>query len=154
MPIDSPGRLALVALFGSLAACAKPPCPTALPTQPLAVDGQPLTVEIADSVEERACGLSHRDQLPADHGMLFVFDVPVRSPFWMKDTRLPLSIAFVDGDGRILDLQDMIPDDGRRLYVPDLPYRYALETRQGWFREHGISPGARLSLGKAQTGQE
>lgn len=118
----------------------------ALPSQQALLAGQALTIEIADTQAERACGLSHRDSLAADRGMLFVFERPVRSPFWMKDTRMPLSIAFLDGQGLIIDLQDMVPDNSTRLYAPGAAYRYALETNRGWFRRHGVGVGDHVSL--------
>lgn len=118
-------------------------CPLALPERAVTVAERPLTVEIAATPQARDCGLSQRDRLAPGHGMLFVFDAPVNIPFWMKDTRMPLSIAFLDADGRILALADMAPHD-TRLHRPDRPYRYALEVNLGWFARHGIGPGDRV----------
>lgn len=145
-------RLLPLGLTFILGACVAATCPATLPSRQLVIDHQPLTVEIADDEAERACGLSHRDSLAADHGMLFVFHGPVNQAFWMKDTRLPLSIAFLDARGRILDLQDMVPDDGQRLYAPGGAYHYALETNQGWFEAHGIRVGDRVLLDAAMPG--
>jgi hypothetical protein len=104
-----------------------------------------LTVEIADSPEERARGLMFRDSLPADAGMLFVWPGDTLSPFWMKDTLIPLSIAFIDADGVILHIEDMEPLD-ETLHVSPKPYRYAVEANQGWFEEHGIEVGDGVTL--------
>jgi uncharacterized membrane protein (UPF0127 family) len=100
----------------------------------------PLTVEVADSEAERAKGLMKRDAMAEDHGMIFVYpDVGVRG-FWMKDTKIPLSIAFLDRDGVIKRIADMKPFDRDRtssLY----PAKYAIEVNQGWFDRHQVKVG-------------
>jgi uncharacterized membrane protein (UPF0127 family) len=116
-------------------------CPMPLPSLTLSVAGHALSAELAATPEARQCGLSLRDSLPADAGMLFVFPQPVTIAFWMKDTRMPLSIAFLDDQGRILALADMAAGDTRRRHRPATPYRYALETRLGWFASHQVQPG-------------
>jgi hypothetical protein len=80
-----------------------------------------------------------RTHLAADGGMLFVFEQPDRHCFWMRDTPLPLSIAFIDAAGRIASLADMQPRS-EALHCPSADVRYALEMRQGEFRRRGISP--------------
>jgi uncharacterized membrane protein (UPF0127 family) len=106
-----------------------------------------VRVEIADSPGEQAKGLMGRTALGEDRGMLFVFpDEKVRS-FWMKNTLIPLSIAYIDSDGRIVDLQDMKPlDDDPPHYVSAEPAQYALEVNQGFFEEHGVEVGDRADL--------
>jgi uncharacterized protein len=106
-----------------------------------------VRVEIADSPEEQATGLMNRTALAEDRGMLFVFpDEEVRS-FWMKNTLIPLSIAYMDSEGRIVDLQDMKPlDDEEPHYVSAEPARYALEVNKGFFDENGVEVGDRAQL--------
>lgn len=104
-----------------------------------------LTVEIARSPQERQRGLMFRETLAADAGMLFDFGGESTSGFWMKDTLVPLSIAFVSPEGVIVDIQDMRPLDETVHYSPR-PYRWAVEANQGWFSEHGVVIGDRVSV--------
>jgi uncharacterized membrane protein (UPF0127 family) len=106
-----------------------------------------VRVEIADDLPEQTRGLMERTALGEDRGMLFVYqDEEVRS-FWMKNTLIPLSIAYIDSDGRIVDLQDMKPlDDDPPHYVSAEPARYALEVNKGFFEEHGVKVGDRADL--------
>jgi uncharacterized protein len=106
-----------------------------------------VRVEIADSPDEQERGLMDRTALAEGRGMLFVFpDEEVRS-FWMKNTLIPLSIAYMDSEGRIVDLQDMKPlDDEEPHYVSAEPAQYALEVNQGFFEEHGVKVGDRAEL--------
>ncbi|GBD29804.1 hypothetical protein HRbin32_00896 [bacterium HR32] len=106
-----------------------------------------LTVEVADTVETRARGLMYRTHLPEYAGMLFVFEAPARLAFWMKNTRIPLSIAFVDPRWRIVDIQDMDPpppEGDVPVYLSRQEAQYALEVNQGFFRRHGIGVGAQV----------
>ena len=109
---------------------------------------QTIAVEIADTPSEREQGLMNRETLPADAGMAFVYPEDVRGAFWMKDTLIPLSIAFYSGDGRILKILDMEPckADPCPLYDPGVAYRGALEVNQGAFAGWGISAGDRLRI--------
>ena len=104
-----------------------------------------LTVELAQTAQERGRGLMGREELPEDGGMLFVFPQDTEAGFWMKDTLIPLSIAFIAADGTILDVQDMEPLS-EEFHRPPAPYRYALEVNQGWFRERGLGPGDRVVI--------
>ncbi|HXU51961.1 MAG TPA: DUF192 domain-containing protein [Casimicrobiaceae bacterium] len=105
------------------------------------VGGRAIRVEVADSAGVRETGLMNRFSIPADEGMLFVFPVPQPLAFWMHDTYMPLSIAFIDAEGRILNIEEMAPrSDATHLSHGEA--LYALEMRQGWFRRHGIEPGA------------
>ena len=106
-----------------------------------------VRVEIADSPDEQARGLMERTALAQDRGMLFVFpDEEVRS-FWMKNTLIALSIAYMDSEGQIVDLQDMKPlDDNPPHYVPAEPTRYALEVNRGFFEERGVEEGDSADL--------
>jgi uncharacterized membrane protein (UPF0127 family) len=111
-----------------------------LPTAKLVVDDQAITAEIAETLPARTKGLMMRDSVGANAGMLFVYDDDQIREFWMKDTRIPLSIAFLDRDGKILRIADMKPFDESRtssLY----PARYALEANVGWFDSHHVKKG-------------
>ena len=116
-------------------------CPLELPTATVSIKGHILTVELAATPAARVCGLSRRDQLQQNQGMLFIF--PDRRPrnFWMKDTYIPLSIAFIDDTGRIFSIQNMDPMQTKRRYSSQHPAGYALEVNRGWFRRHGIEVG-------------
>jgi uncharacterized membrane protein (UPF0127 family) len=102
-----------------------------------------IKVEVAQSAEQRSRGLMFRDSLPADSGMVFLFFEPSRGGFWMKNTRIPLSIAFFGESGKILDILDMEPcrADPCPIYTTDSAYFGALEVNQGAFEEWGISEG-------------
>lgn len=104
-----------------------------------------LTVEIADTPEERALGLMNRESLEEDSGMLFAWPEDTESGFWMKNTLIPLSIAFIDAAGIIVDIQTMEPQD-ETLHYSSSPYRHAVEANQGWFAKHGISTGDSVTL--------
>ena len=106
-----------------------------------------VRVEIADDVLEQARGLMYRTALAENRGMLFVYpDEEVRS-FWMRNTLIPLSIAFIDSEGRIVDIQDMKPlDDDPPHYVSAEPAQYALEVNKGFFEERGVEVGDRAKL--------
>ncbi|AAZ98616.1 exported protein [Thiobacillus denitrificans ATCC 25259] len=100
-------------------------------------------VEVAATPRARQRGLMGRTHLAADRGMLFVFEQPGRHCFWMRDTPLPLSIAFIDAAGRIANLADMAPRS-ETPHCPKREVRYALEVRQGEFRRRGIQPQMRV----------
>jgi hypothetical protein len=108
-----------------------------------------MPVLVADEPSLRSTGLMYRTDLPDDAGMLFVFDEPTTGAFWMKDTLLPLSIAFVGSDGNVQQVLDMEPcaDDPCPRYTPDDPYVRAVEANQGYFAAHDITAGWSLELG-------
>jgi uncharacterized membrane protein (UPF0127 family) len=108
-----------------------------------------ITVEEADSPAERQQGLKGRTSLGAHDGMIFLFaDDPVTTQFWMKDTLIPLSVAFWDENGRIVGIQDMDPcrEDPCPTYGAPRPYVGALEVNEGFFTEHGVTTGDRIEL--------
>lgn len=102
---------------------------------------QELQVERADTPETQRRGLMERTELPESGGMLFVFEPLSRRCLWMKNTPLPLSAAFMDDQGRILNLVDLEPYD-LTPHCSRLPARFALEVNQGWFQRNGIQAGA------------
>ena len=106
-----------------------------------------VRVEIADGPFEQQRGLMYRTSLGEDRGMLFVFQREQPLSFWMKNTRIPLSIAYIDSKGRITDILDMKPlDDKPPHYVSSEPVQYALEVNQGFFEKHGVKVGDKAEL--------
>ncbi|MBT3218709.1 MAG: DUF192 domain-containing protein [Proteobacteria bacterium] len=111
-----------------------------LPTAVVRVGDVPVKVELATTPDTRSLGLKHRDSMPQDEGMLFMYPQTHLRSFWMQDTRIPLSIAFADEDGKIVRIADMSPFSTDR--VPSLyPVRYALEMNKGWFAKNGVEKG-------------
>lgn len=111
-----------------------------LPTEGLAVRFFQITAEIAQSPADRTRGLMGRQSLKPNHGMLFVFEASERQCFWMKNTPLPLTIAFIAEDGRIVNFADMQPFS-EEPHCSAQPVRYALEMEQGWFSKRGVMVG-------------
>jgi hypothetical protein len=106
-----------------------------------------VEVEVADDMDEMQKGLMGRTALAEDAGMLFVYPEERELSFWMKDTLIPLSIAFIDAEGRIVDIQDMKAlDDRPPHYTSAEPARYALEVNEGFFDERGVEVGDRAGL--------
>lgn len=131
---------ALVLLAASLlaAADARPRMAT------IKVGPHPLRVEVVATDADRARGLMHRESLGRDDGMLFIFDEPAYHTMWMKDTLIPLSVAFVDAGGTILNILDMEP----RTLDPHMsagPSVYAIETNKGWFAAKRIRAGDKVT---------
>jgi uncharacterized membrane protein (UPF0127 family) len=108
---------------------------------------QPITIkaELARTQEERSQGLMRRTYLADGRGMLFIFDRDQILSFWMKNTLIPLSIAFIAADGRIIEIKDMQPHDLSSV-VSSRSVRYALEVPQGWFDRAGVRTGDIVNL--------
>jgi len=123
-------RFCLIAglLLAGGCVCARP-----LPEVSVCTKGTILTLEVAANPTARACGLSYRKSLAPDHGMLFVVPEPEALQFWMRDTRIPLSIAFLNQAGQVLDIQEAKPAQRREHYVAPVPVTYAIEVNAGWF---------------------
>ena len=102
-----------------------------------------IDAQVAASERERAIGLMFRKEMPQQEGMIFVFEVPAVQCFWMRNTLLPLTAAFVADDGTIVNLADMKPmtEDS---HCSTRPVRYVLEMNQGWFAKRGIKAGSKL----------
>ena len=125
-----------------------------LSTVELSIKGHRLVAEIAMTTQDRTTGLMNRFSLQPDHGMLFVFEQPQRMAFWMKNTYVPLSIAFIDAGGTIVNIEDMAPQT-EELHPSRGPALYALEMRKGWFAQRGIAEGDRVEgLAKAPRASE
>ena len=128
-------------------------------TAPAAAQGQPqmnlprieitagmhrIEAQVAASPQERQTGLMHRKEMPAHEGMLFVFEQPATQCFWMKNTLLPLSIAFLADDGSIVNIDEMQPQT-LDSHCSKKPVRFVLEMNKGWFDKRAIKPGAKIT---------
>ena len=155
-PVTSPSGLAGQAPDGRASAAAGPPGPPRtphpdegrhqldlLPLHPIRVGDVPVQVWVADTYERRRLGLMHVRALPDDRGMLFVYPDVDRRAFWMQNTLIPLSLAYVGADGRIHEVVDMKALD-ESTYPSRQAARFGLEMRLGWFDDHGVRPGARI----------
>ncbi len=114
---------------------------------PLYLKNQEIRVEVAKTSEERTQGLMGRKHLGESEGMLFIFEREDYHSFWMKNTLIPLSIAFIDKEGRILKISDMKPMT-LESHDPPQPILYALEMNKGWFSSHGIKVGDTIRFSK------
>ena len=111
----------------------------------LIIDGIKVTVEVARTEGEKEKGLMFREKLPPDTGMLFIYEQEDFLSFWMKNTRFPLSIAFIDRHGRIVDIQDMEPFSLSG-HISRAPAQFALEMNRGWFHRKGIKVGDTVKI--------
>ena len=121
-------------------------CPLELPTTTVSIKGHNLIVELAFTPKSRSCGLSNRSELNENHGMLFVYPNSDIRTFWMKDTQIPLSIAFIDSSGKIINIEKMEPHRTDKRYQSYQPAIYVLEVNQGWFNVHGIEVGDTVEM--------
>lgn len=110
----------------------------------LRIDSVPLKIEVVQSDEARAKGLMFREELPEDQGMLFVFPNEHTLSFWMRNTFIPLDIAFINANGKIVDIQRMEPLDESKSYISAAPALYALEVNAGWFERHKLKEGSQV----------
>ena len=102
-----------------------------------------IDTQVAVTQDQHATGLMYRDEMPANEGMLFVFEKPAKQCFWMRNTRIPLTAAFVADDGTIVNLENMKPQT-LESHCSTKPVRYVLEMNQGWFAKKGVKPGSKL----------
>lgn len=123
-----------------LLACAQAAYADPLITYRLKIRGHEARVEVAATEPERLRGLMFRDRLPENGGMIFLYPRPEVAAMWMKNTRIALSVAFIDAKGRILNVADMEPFS-ETPHVSAGPAAYALEMTHGWFKKRGIKPG-------------
>lgn len=115
-----------------------------LPRVSLAAGMHQISAQVAQTPIQRQIGLMNRKDMPQHEGMLFIFEEPSQQCFWMKNTLLPLTAAFVADDGTIVNLADMKPQT-LDSHCSAQPVRFVLEMNQGWFAKKGLKPGARLS---------
>jgi len=116
-----------------------------LKTLKLYLGAAELTVEIADENHERQAGMMHRTTMPENEGMLFVFSYPNQRGFWMENTTVPLSIAYIDPASRVIEIHDLHPLNTQPVESRSARVQYALEVNQGWFAKNGIQPGTVLA---------
>jgi uncharacterized membrane protein (UPF0127 family) len=114
-----------------------------MPEITLSISGNKLTAEVAANDPERMQGLMHRRMMPEHKGMLFVFTTVGQHAMWMKNTFIPLSVAFIDSDGIITNIEDMKPHT-LDTHPAVKPVRYALEMNLGWFAKRGIKAGSKI----------
>ena len=133
-----------VALAAACCAAVAQQAPQSLPMLRLNAGIHNIQAELAQTPEQRSVGLMHRPSMDAPHGMLFAFEQAATQCFWMKNTLLPLSIAFVADDGTVVNIADMAPQTTES-HCSAQPVRYALEMNRGWFAKRGVKPGSRLS---------
>ena len=118
--------------------------PQRLPAIRLTAGFHIIQAELAQTPDQRSIGLMHRNAMGSNEGMLFVFERPAQQCFWMKNTLLPLSIAFLAEDGSVVNIADMQPQT-LDSHCSAKPVRFVLEMNQGWFAKRGIGPGAKLA---------
>ena len=138
--------IVLLALFASLVASAlAQQAQTDLQRVKLSAGMYQIDAQVAQTAEQRQIGLMFRKEMPQAEGMIFVFEQPATQCFWMRNTLLPLTAAFVADDGRIVNLADMKPqtDDS---HCSEEPVRFVLEMNQGWFARHGFGIGSVVSI--------
>jgi uncharacterized membrane protein (UPF0127 family) len=134
--------LAFAALAAASALAQDPQ--TTLPRVKLGAGMHQIDAQVAATNDQRMTGLMFRQDMPQQEGMLFVFEVPSQQCFWMKNTLLPLSTAFIADDGTIVNIEDMAPQT-LDSHCSAKPVRYVLEMNKGWFAKKGIKPGAKLT---------
>ncbi|PUE28236.1 hypothetical protein B9Z39_05585 [Limnohabitans sp. JirII-29] len=133
----------LLITFTSLVAMAQDVPQTNLPRIKLQAGMYQIDAQVAQTPEQRSIGLMYRAEMPTHEGMLFVFEQPSAQCFWMKNTLLPLTAAFVADDGTIVNLADMKPQT-TDAHCSTKPVRFVLEMHQGWFAKKGFKAGTRL----------
>jgi uncharacterized protein len=143
--------VAMVASTAALTACAQTPG-RELPTRPLTAGVHLITAEVAADDQSRELGLMYRRELAPNHGMLFVFDPAFKACMWMRNTLIPLSVAFIDANGRVVNIEDMQAQTDQvhcaRREVP-----FALEMARGWFAERNLKAGETVIGGLPQAGR-
>lgn len=142
---------ALLALAFAGGALAQPGPQLNLPRTRITAGMILIDAQVARTPEQQQVGLMFRKEMPINEGMLFVFERPSQQCFWMKNTLIPLTAAFVDDDGTIVNLADMKPETTDS-HCSSRPVRYVLEMNQGWFARKGLKAGFKLG-GEVFTGR-
>ena len=137
-------------LFLLLIACA-PQEPISAPESsdtyfPISIDGTPLQLQLALTQSEQNKGLLHRESMPTDHGMLFLFKQPEPRSFWMRNTRIPLDIGYFAASGRLLEIHALYPYDENGVTSRNQQVLIAIESNRGWFARNNIVAGAQIDL--------
>jgi len=113
---------------------------------PMSLDGTQLELQLALTESERNRGLMYRDRLPEDHGMLFLYKTPGTRSFWMRNTKIPLDLAYFDSQGVLLEIRPLYPYNENPVVSYSKEVLIAIEMNQGWFSQKNITPGTRLDL--------
>ena len=142
MPVIA--RLCLLAALAFAATTGAQTMPQKLPAISLGVGIYLINAEVAQTPDQRAIGLMNRPTMGVSDGMLFAFEAGATQCFWMKNTLLPLSIAFIGDDGAIVNIIEMKPQS-LESHCSTKPVRFALEMNQGWFAKRGIKAGSKLT---------
>ena len=143
----------LVGVLAGLAISAAAWAQNAMPVMELNAGFHRIEAEVAANDQNRQVGLMKRQAMPVQHGMLFVFNQENTHCMWMRNTLLPLSVAFMDAEGKIINIEDMQPQTEDN-HCARRAARYALEMNLGWFTQRGIKPGVKLGgLDKAPRPQ-
>jgi len=150
-PLRPISRTLCAALVG-LACAGVAQAQSSMPLTELTAGMYRIEAEVAATPDHRMLGLMKRRSMPANHGMLFIFTELQRHCMWMKNTLLPLSVAFLDEQGRILNIEDMKPQTEDN-HCAAQPAAFALEMNHGWFRQKGIGPGVRIGGVEALGGR-
>ena len=136
--------LACLALLAAQLPAAAQDAQMNLPRVTLTAGMHRIDAQVAQTHEQRATGLMFRKEMPQHEGMLFVFEQPTKQCFWMMNTFLPLTAAFIADDGTVVNLADMKPQSTDS-HCSEKPVRYVLEMNQGWFAKKGLAAGSKLS---------
>ena len=124
-----------------------------LPVIQLTAGTGALSVEVATNKAQRSLGLMNRTSMPDSRGMLFVYPAPAYFCMWMKNTKIPLSVAFIDAQGRVINIEEMAPQTETN-HCTQRNATYALEANRGWFAKHGVTAGSQiLGLEKSPKGE-
>jgi uncharacterized membrane protein (UPF0127 family) len=140
-------RLIAVLLLCACASEKNPAEPVASDTYfPIPIEGNTLQLQLALTDSERSKGLMYRDTLAEDHGMLFLFENPGRHSFWMRNTQIPLDLAYFDANGKLLEVHALYPYNENAVHPYSDKVLIAVEMNQDWFSRKNIRPGAKLDL--------
>jgi uncharacterized membrane protein (UPF0127 family) len=139
-----------LALFLLLIACAQQE-PMSAPESSdtyfsISIDGTPLQLQLALTQSEQSKGLMHRESMPTDHGMLFLFKQPEPRSFWMRNTHITLDLGYFDASGRLLEIHALYPNDENSVPSRNQKVLIAIETNRGWFARNNIVAGAQIDL--------
>lgn len=136
----------LVTFVAALAAMAWFPAAFAqgMPVMELTAGMYRIEAEVAATQDDRMVGLMHRKAMPIQHGMLFVFNTSAQHCMWMRNTLIPLAVAFIDEQGRIVNVEEMLPQTEDN-HCAAKPAKYALEMNAGWFKARGFGPGSAIA---------
>lgn len=113
---------------------------------PFQLETATIQLQLALNQNEQTQGLMHREALPTDHGMLFIFKQPDKRSFWMRNTRIPLDLGYIDASGKLIEIHKLYPYDETPVPSYSSQILMALEMNQGWFQKNNIRPGAQLDL--------